>query len=340
MIILSKINFKSFNLYDTQVPNVDPKKMKGLTKAATRKLLNNLGVRAPFFLILNYFKDPSGKPMGHFLDIGTNKKMVKHFEQVEMKSGKLDKSMAASQKEAAMGEVYAQEKNGQNVLFFVPDDKSKIPDSKWPNILKKIRPLINNLKAFAVLNGAVVAAEEEGKGSTETELGVQETDDMEEGISLDALKALFQPISTMLKETLPQEILPRIKSKTVTEADDEAIDELQGQVEEFLEDYEQGTTEAKTALAKAKTTLEGQLPKIKQIATVIKANITTLDTVTETEVPPSPEEEALVKKLEELLTQAQEGLQGFDQKYQNLQVDLDRPPTPIPDGDTFLRVMP
>lgn len=339
MIILSKTNFKSFNLYDTQVPNVDPKKMKGLTKAATRKLLNNLGVRAPFFLILNYFKDPSGKPMAHFLDIGTNKKMAKHFEQVEMKSGKLDKSMAASQKEAAMGEVYAEEKNGQNVLFFVPDDKSKIPDSKWPQILKKIRPLINNLKAFAVLNGEVVAAEADN-GSTETESGSNETEETEEGLSLDALKALFQPISKMLKETLPKEILPRVKSKTVTEADDEAIEELQGQIEEFLEDYEQGTTEAKTALAKAKTTLEGQLPKIKQIATAIKSNTTVPDTATETEVPPSPEEEALVKKLEELLQQAQEGLQGFDQKYQNLQVDLDSPPKSIPDGDTFLHVMP
>jgi hypothetical protein len=33
-------------------------------------------------------------------------------------------------------------------------------------------------------------------------------------------------------------------------------------------------------------------------------------------------------------------LQGFDQKYQNLQADLDTPPEPIPMGDTFLSVMP
>ena len=64
------------------------------------------------------------------------------------------------------------------------------------------------------------------------------------------------------------------------------------------------------------------------------------NTTRSTEVPPSPEEEALLKKLEELLQQAQNGLQGFDQKYQNLQVNLDTPPEPIPTGDTFLSVMP
>lgn len=339
MIIKSKTDFNAFDLHNTKVANVEPKKMKGQTKAAVKKLLSNLGVRTSFFLILNYFKDDSGKPMGAFLDIGTNKKMAKHFEQVEMKSGKLDKSMAGSQKEAAMGEVYAQDKNGQHVLFFVPDDKSKIPDSKWPKILKEIRPLINNMKAFAVLNGEVIAAEvnEDPMGE---EVVSDDTMETEEGLSLNELKALFQPISKMLKETLPKEILPRIKSKTVREEDDEAIDELERQVEVFLEDYEQGTIEAQTALAKAKATLEGQLPKIKQIAAAIKANITATNTTRSTEVPPSPEEEALLKKLEELLQQAQNGLQGFDQKYQNLQVNLDTPPEPIPTGDTFLSVMP
>jgi hypothetical protein len=334
--IKSKTDFNAFDLRNTTVANLMPKKIKGQTKAAVKKLLGNLNVSAPFFLILNYFKDASEKPMGHFLDIGTHKKLAKHFEQVEMKSGKWDKSMATTQKEVTMGDVYAQEQNGQKVLFFDPDEKSKIPDNKWPKILKELRPLINNMKAFVVLNGEVVAAEAD-KDSTGEEL---DTDDTEEGLSLNELKALFQPISRMLKDTLPKEILPRIKSKTVTEEDDEAIDELERQVEVFLEEYEQGTTEAQTALAKAKATLEGQLPKIKQIAAAIKANIPTTETDTETEVPPSPEEEALLKKLEDLLQQAQEGLQGFDQKYQNLQADLDTPPEPIPMGDTFLSVMP
>ncbi|MGH1337575.1 MAG: hypothetical protein ACRBFS_15735 [Aureispira sp.] len=301
--------------------------MKGLSKGAVKKLLGNPKARTPFFLILNYFQDPSGKPEGHFLDFGTNKKLTKHFEQIEMKSGKLDKSMSSSQKEASMGEVYAEEKEGKKLLFFVPDENSKIPNGKWAKILKELKPLINSMKAFVVLDGEVV---EDGEGTPDTSKE-------EPTVSLEELKALFKPISKMLKETLPKEIVPRIKSKTVTEEDDQAVDNLLLQVEEFLEMYEKGTAAAQEALAKVKATLEGQQDKINQIATAIKANIRATSTTETVEEQPRSEEEAqLLKNLEELLQQAQDGLADFEKDYERLQPELATPSAPIPSGDVFL----
>lgn len=331
----SKTDFNAFDKHNEKVANVEPKKMKGLSKNAVKKLLGAPTERTSFFLILNYFQDPAGKPAGHFLDFGTNKKLAKHFEQVEMKSGKLDKSMSASQKEASMGEVYAKEENGKKLLYFEPDAASKIPSGKWPKILKELKPLINSMKAVVVLEGQIIG---EGEEETPTNTEDTATSTLEEGIGLEELKGLFRPISKMLKETLPKEIVPRVKAKTVTAQDDQAVDELQAQVQAFLEAYEQGQEDAKTALAKVKATLEGQLPKIEQIAAAIKANTpsgTPTDTVEE-ELPPTEQDQQLLKNLEELLQKAETGLSDFDKKHQQLQPELDTPNQPLPEGSSFL----
>ena len=330
----SKTDFNAFDKHNEKVANVEPQKMKGLSKNAVKKLLGAPTERTSFFLILNYFQDPSGKPAGHFLDFGTNKKLAKHFEQVEMKSGKLDKSMSASQKEASMGEAYAKEENGKKLLYFEPDAASKIPSGKWTKILKELKPLINGMKAVVVLEGQVIGEGEEDNTATTEETA---TSTLEEGVSLNELKGLFRPISKMLKETLPKEIVPRVKSKTVTPQDDQAVEELQAQVQAFLQAYEQGQEEAKTALAKVKATLEAQSPKIAQIAAAIKAN-TPSDTATNTveDLPPTQEDQELLKNLEELLKKAETSLSDFDKKHQELQPDLDSPSRPIPGGNDFL----
>lgn len=322
----SRINFNAFNKHNTKVANVEVKKLKGLTKAAVKKLLTSPEERTSFFLVLNYFQDSTG----HFLDFGINKKLAKHFEQVEMKSGKLDKSMSASQKEASMGEVYAKEENGKKTLYFVPDAASKIPDGKWPKILKELKPLINSMKAVVVLNGAVVEEEDSASIITETPANVEE-----QRLNLEQLKTLFKPISKLLKETLPKEIVPRIKSQKITEVDYQVVEQLQVQVRKFLEAYQQGDNSAQTALVKVKATLEAQQEKIASIAKAIQAQLR-ISSNTTTELPKNIAEEALLKNLEALLKQAQDSLLSFNKDYKRLQSDLEAPSTPIPEGAAFL----
>ncbi len=124
---------------------------------------------------INHYKDDKDKPLGHFLDVGENKKLTKHFEQVEMKSGKLDKSMSASQKEASTGSVYVEEKDGKTLVHFEPSPKCKIPGGKWPKILKALKAMLGGLKAIAVIGGQVVQDDEETGETTTDETTTEES---------------------------------------------------------------------------------------------------------------------------------------------------------------------
>ncbi len=329
----SKTDFNAFDKNNKKVENIDAKKAKGLSKAGTKKLAANLESRTSFYLILNYFLDDADKPLGHFLDFGINKKLAKHFEQVEMKSGKLDKSMSASQKEAAMGEVYAKEENGKKKLYFEPSADCKVPKGKWPKILKEIRPLINSLRAVVVLDGVALeeTSEEEPTTDAPEEDTAQDTDNT--GASLAELKVLFQPISVLLKTTLRDEIIPRIKAKQVTAEDRQTVADLQAQVNESLERYAASSAETQVAFAKAKKALQGQQPLIKKIAKALSSGPT--ETTTE-EQTMSESDEKLLRFLEKLLKKTEKDQKAFDGVFEKFQAEPAPTPTPIPSGSGFL----
>lgn len=163
----SKVDFNAFDTKNDKVENLQQNKVRTLSKASVKKLAAAPGEKTPFHLILDYFKDDKEKPQGHFLGFGNNKKMDKHFQQVEMKSGKLDKSMSASQKEASMGEAFVKEENGKKLLCFEPAPESKVPGGKWPKILKSLKPYLNGLKAVVVIGGQAISEESTGEESTE-----------------------------------------------------------------------------------------------------------------------------------------------------------------------------
>ncbi len=327
----SKTDFNAFDKHHTKVPNIDIKKLKGLTKNGTKKLVANPEVQTAYHLVLDYFEDPAGKPAGHFLDFGTNKKLTKHFEQVELKSGKLDKRMSANQKEASMGAVYVKEENSKNILHFEPDPSCKVPKGKWPKILKALKPFINSMKAVVVLNGEVV-------GEATEETAQDSAADSTQLISLDALKTMFKPISVMLKTTLREEIIPRIKAKTATDQDAAAVATLQEQITAFLEAYPKSEEATQTTLAKAKATLEEKVPFVEKIATALEGSVgtTASDDPDTAAAPPSAEEAAQLKKLEEMLADAEKGLNDFEEVYKRLVSEVETPTAPMPGGNAFL----
>lgn len=152
MTFKSKTPFNAFDKNNSTVKNLEFNSLKTLTKASVKKLANTNGERTPFRLVLDYFKDDKDKTIAHFLDFGINVKTDKHFEQIEMKSGKLDKSMSASPKEAALGVAYIKAVNGTDTLHFQPSEKCKVPGGKWTKILKALKPYLAGYPATVVLD--------------------------------------------------------------------------------------------------------------------------------------------------------------------------------------------
>jgi hypothetical protein len=87
-------------------PNLEAAKVKTLAKAGVKKLLGQMETATPFFYVKDYFKDDTGKGIGDYLGFGNSKPLSKHFAQIEMKPGKMEKSSSAGSKEASMGKAY------------------------------------------------------------------------------------------------------------------------------------------------------------------------------------------------------------------------------------------
>jgi len=151
MTFKSKTHFNAFDKHNSTAKNLEFSSLKTLTKGGVKKLANADGASTPFRLILDYFKDDKDKAIAHFLDFGINVKTNKHFEQIEMKPGKTDKRMSASPKEAASGVVFIKAVNGTNTVHFQPSEKCKIPGSKWPKIIKALKPYLAGYPAVVVL---------------------------------------------------------------------------------------------------------------------------------------------------------------------------------------------
>lgn len=202
----SKVKMEAFDQNNEKV-QIEPAKQKNLCKAGVKKLTGQKGVKTSYHLILDYFKDDKGKPQGHFLDVGEHKKLTKHFEQIEMKSGKPDKRMSASQKEASAGEIYVEDKDGKTLVHFEPSPKCKIPSGKWPKIIKALKAMLGGLKGIAIIGGIVVQDDEESteegteaptdETTTEEETGEESTSDVDTETSEQNRKKREKTLNTM-----------------------------------------------------------------------------------------------------------------------------------------------
>jgi hypothetical protein len=298
----SKTDFNAFDKNNTKVENAQIKKVKGFSKAGIKKLMGKIGERTFYHLILEYFVDDNGKVEGHFLDLGENKKLRKHFEQVEMKSGKLDKSMSATPKKASVGEIYIQELKGSNVVHFEPIKSSKIPKAQWPKALKVLKPLLNGMKAVVVLDGEVIGAEEDTNenGSTESIVGSEGADTTQTAVDsvsvTEKIKELVLGITGILKGDLPKVIVPNIKAKKVSQKDADTTNDLFNKLDELKEVYASADAEIQQKIGKHYDSIMNQVPKLDKIQIALNS---LLDTSEEDSNETVETEE--IKQLKELL---------------------------------------
>lgn len=337
-----KIDFNAFNIHNEKVQLALPK-VKALSKAAVKKLLAKPGEKAPFFLILNYFKDANDKPTGDFLCFGIHKQLTKHFLTVEMKPGKPNKRMSANPKEAGMGDSYVKDDNGKKVLCFEPDPACKIPSGKWPKILKALKPMLGGMKAVLVLNGQVieedtntgegqtVASSEGGGNDPETE-PTQSTDNST-APDVANIKAMVADITKALKETLPKEIVPKIKSKTVEENDKKITEQVLEQFDAFTALSDSSSQGVQNKLKKVYDVVQKQRDKVVKIIDTIERLLGATTTETTEEVFTEEMDDELKAFLEEL----NKDLKRVDSNKDQWQKDLEAASAaPIAGGEDFL----
>ncbi|MGH1334620.1 MAG: hypothetical protein ACRBFS_00725 [Aureispira sp.] len=282
----SKVDFNAFDTNNEKVANLEQTKIKGLSKASVKKLVAQPGERTPFHLVLDYFKDDKDKPQGHFLCFGVNKKMDKHFQQVEMKSGKLDKSMSASQKEASMGSAFVKIDGGKKLLCLEPDAASKIPGGKWSKILKALKPYLSGLKAVISIAGEIIGEEDSddqttgeettGEDTTGTETTGEDTTDTssdtapetagEESRRYKTLSKAFDKVKGKLgewkAETDSKKKINRVKPLLKN------VEKLIEHVDEFI--GKEDTSESdKTAATEMKSKLDGYKTSLSQMDSTI-----------------------------------------------------------------------
>ncbi len=344
----SKIDFNAFYTHNDKVKDLEQSTVKALAKAAVKKLLAKPGERTSFHLLLDYFKDEKGNALGHFLGFGISKKLDKHFLQIEMKSGKLDKRISNNPKEASMGEAYIKKDGAKALLCFEPHPNSKIPAGKWPKILKSLKAYLNGIKAVVVIGGqiigddaanaaaaapdAAIAPQEDTVNPQEDTVNPQEdTVNPQEDVA--ALAAQFkeqlEQISGYLKETLPKDILPKIKNKTLDVSDLEVVQNIKAKIDDFEAAYQNAAETLQSKLAKMRDSIAQQTPKVEK---VLKAVEQLLGTNTGDD---TTEDDATA--IQELLDMAREGLAHFDSIYDQLKSDLENSKAePLPSGAAFL----
>lgn len=337
----SKTDFNAFDKKNEKVDNTKITKVKGFSKAGTKKLMGKIGERTSYHLILDYFVDDKGKVEGHFLDLGENKKLRKHFEQVEMKSGKLDKSMSETPKKACAGEVYIEEIKGSKVVHFQPSESSKVPKAQWPKVLKTLKPFLNGLKAVVVLGGVVVGAEDEDKDESTspestTEDNTQQTDVDSTSVIL-KIKELVLGITGILKEELPKAIVPNIKAKKVSQKDADITDDLFSKLDELTAMYENAGSDIQQKIQKHYDSILNQVPKLEKIRTALNNLLAVSEKDTSTEEPKDTEE---VKQLKELLAYATKETDAIWENFNKTRREISKAVSQVIEGgDQLLKAL-
>lgn len=163
-----KVKLESLDIKNTKVKDVEFKTNKTLTKSKIKKLVTQEKEKTSFYYLGNYFQE-KGKSIGDFLSLGKSLKLEKHFVQNEMKASK-NSLMESLQdyKNAATGEIYVDEIEEITTICFEPHEKCKIPITKWPKILKKLKNHFSGIKAVVIINGEILEAEKEVEEGPET----------------------------------------------------------------------------------------------------------------------------------------------------------------------------
>lgn len=339
----SKTDFNAFDKNNTKVDNPKISKVKGLSKAGTKKLMGKEGERTFYHLILEYFVDDKGKAEGHFFDIGVNKKLRKHFEQVEMKSGKLDKSMSATPKNACAGEIYIKEIKGNKVVHFEPIETSKVQKAKWPKVLKTLKPFLNGLKAVVVIAGEVIGAEEGGEESSDD----SEATTVEDGTQTDVdttavtakIKDLVLSITGVLKTELPKVIVPNIKAKNASQKDADVIDGLFSNLDELKAVYETAGAEIQAKIEKHYGSIMNQIPKLEKIQTAL-SNLLLNSDENEDLLKENPEDTEEVKRLKKLLAYATKETDAIWENFNKTKREISKAASKaIKGGDKLLKAL-
>lgn len=171
MAIKNKLDFTAFSRIGGAAPTLDYHTVLQQTKTTVKKLKAQPQKETPFFLLLNYFKNKAGKPEHHFFSLGEQRKLYKHFLQVEMKPKKSNQSLSDSPKEVAIGTCEVQLVDGNPLLYLYPDAKSKLPKSQWTKLPKTLKPYLMGLPVKVVFEP--IASEE--PTTTDPNASIEET---------------------------------------------------------------------------------------------------------------------------------------------------------------------
>lgn len=342
MSFKSKTDFNAFDKNNTKVKNLEVSKTKGLTKTATKKLVNKMGERVPYHLVLEYFVNEAGKVLGHFLDFGENKKLSKHFEQVEMKPGKLNKSMSESPKKACTGFAFVQLISGKKVVHIEPSSNSKIPKGQWPKILKALKPFLGGLKAVVVIGGEVlefVVNEDEGSEILDTNEQIEEKPVTNEQSTAELIKQLILEITAILKNQLPKEILPNIKAKNVSQEDLYVTNDLFDKIYEFQAAYANAEIGIQQKISKHYDTIVKQLPKLEKIETAIE-NLLGISDEWDEDLEPNEDDNIAMRELKKFLAYLKNEEQAINKRLEKAQASIANAATVfIAEGEALLSAL-
>ncbi|MFT5645832.1 MAG: hypothetical protein ACI976_000506 [Aureispira sp.] len=341
----SKTDFNAFDKNNEKVDNTKITKVKGFSKAGTKKLMGKIGERTSYHLILEYFVDDKGKVEGHFLDLGENKKLRKHFDQVEMKSGKLDKSMSETPKKACAGEVYIEEIKGSKVVHFQPSESSKVPKAQWPKVLKTLKPFLNGLKAVVVLGGIVIGAEVEDEDEDESTSPESATEDNTQQTDVDStsviltIKELVLGITGILKEELPKAIVPNIKAKKVSQQDADITNDLFSKLNKLTDMYDTAGSDIQQKIQKHYDSILNQVPKLEKIRTALN-NLLAVSEENKDSSTEEPKDTEEVKQLKELLAYATKETDAIWENFNKTRREISKAVSQVIEGgDQLLKAL-
>ena len=254
-----KVKIEQLDKTNTKVKDVDMKGNKPLTKGKIKKVASKEGERTPYYYLGGYFEN-NGKPIGDFLSLGNSLKLEKHFVQHEMKKSKssLIDEKRQDPKKASMGDVYVE----GSVIHFAPHDKCKLPESKWAKVLKDLKENFSGMKAVVIINGKIVAAdeEEETSGSPEATPAVpepvEETPVIEDTVSA---KVLTEDYKVLLAE---------FKEAQKAEHDVDVVKLLYKEIVVWRKNFDKLDKAAQEKLVKFNASCEATLLEVKKIIKV------------------------------------------------------------------------
>jgi hypothetical protein len=248
---------------------LDYKASIAAAKGAVTKLTKNLTGYAPFFIVNDFFKNPTtNKPIGPVFVLGKEKKVAKHFVSVEMKSGKVDQRSSATQKDAATGRIYAEQTETGLMLCFEPHPKCKVPAPKWEKLFKALKPCLKGLKCKVVEPSAAAiaeaAAEEQAAGGATTETA-NPAAAQTAGFDETSMSNLALAIKQDLQAT--SELVAKLKSGgTPTDADKNLVQLLRNNITSFKDMYPSAPTATQTKFQTFYTQATQQEPNLAQLS--------------------------------------------------------------------------